>query len=128
MSRSKEDLVAAAARVIADGPLPLGRLARHVPADRAGKTVHVSIASLIRWITDGRKGVYLDGARLAGKGWCSSLAALARFSADLALAETGQPGPVAPCERERRVAAACAEMDRIWTGVFPGRKKTAAGS
>lgn len=112
--KTGSELEAAAARVIADGPVQLSKLARKVPADRAGKAGHASIAALVRWIVFGRKGVYLDGARLTGKGWCSSEAALARFSAALTMAEVGgRPDPVPPCELERRAAAATAELRRI---------------
>jgi hypothetical protein len=113
---TREHLEAAAARVIADGPVPLSKLARKVPADRDGRLGHASAASLVRWITKGREGVHLDGARLSGKGWCSSIQALARFSTALALAETGGPAVAAPCERERRAAAACATLDRLRAG------------
>jgi hypothetical protein len=107
------DLEAAAARVIADGPVPLAKLAKRIPADRDGKLGHISTAALVRWIERGRNGVRLDGARLSGKGWCSSLQALARFSAALAAAEQGEAAVAPPCERERRAQAALAELDRL---------------
>ncbi|HEY1191323.1 MAG TPA: hypothetical protein VGE74_27055, partial [Gemmata sp.] len=109
----RERLQEAAARVLADGPVPLCQLAKLVPEDRPGRRGHVSAGALVRWITKGRSGVRLDGARLSGKGWCSSVAALARFSAELAAKELGEePEVSAPCERERRAKAACAELDR----------------
>ena len=112
---TREELEAAAARVIADGPLPLRVLAKRIPADRNGRLGHISISSLTRWIKTGRGGINLDGARLAGKGWCSSVAALARFSAALTEAESSEEAqvPTAPCERERRAKAALAELDRL---------------
>jgi len=76
----------------------------------------VSTGALVRWIVEGRRGVRLDGIRLAGKGWCSSEAALARFAAALALAEAGGAAPAAPCDRERRARDACAELDRLRCG------------
>ncbi|VTT96517.1 unnamed protein product [Gemmataceae bacterium] len=112
--RTTSEWEAAAARVIADGPVQLSRLARRVPADRRGKAGHASVGALVRWIVFGRKGVYLDGARLAGKGWSSSEAALARFSAALTAVEAGcRPEITPPCELERRSAAAIAELYRV---------------
>ena len=116
--RTREEMAAAAARVIADGAVPLGKLAKLVPADRGRdeeRNPHVSTDALARWIVRGRGGVYLDGARLSGRGWCSSVAALARFSAQLAAAEAGEP-PMGPCERERRAKAALAELDALRPG------------
>lgn len=113
MTRSREDLVAAASRVIADGAVPLSKLAKKVPPDRQNRRGHVSTTTLVRWITEGRGGVYLDGARLAGKGWCSSEAALARFSAQMAARDRGGPAPPAPCEMERRGRAAVAEIEAL---------------
>ncbi len=117
MSRTRDELETAAARVIADGPVPLRRLARLIPCERGREARTATSGALVRWITRGKRGVYLDGARLAGKGWCSSTAALARFSAAVAALELGEMITVAgPTERDRRTRAADAELERLRTG------------
>lgn len=116
MKLTREDIEAVAARVIADGPVPIFRLSKLVPCsrERRGGATHASTSSLIRWIVHGKKGVRLDGVRLAGKGWCSSAAALARFSAALTALEFGEmPEVTVPAERERRARAAADALERL---------------
>jgi hypothetical protein len=50
-----------------------------VPVDQLAGAVRVSTRALIRWITQGKHGVYLDGYHKDGAGWVSSAAALERF-------------------------------------------------
>ena len=45
------------------------RLSALVPAPEGGR---VSVRVMVRWIVAGKDGVHLDGAKLAGRGWCSS--------------------------------------------------------
>ncbi len=44
--------------------------------------VGVDVRSLVRWITQGRAGVHLDGVHRPGFGWLTSAAALRRFDAE----------------------------------------------
>jgi hypothetical protein len=83
--RTKEELRAAAARVRAENPASIGKLCTKVPADT--ESGHASPSSLARWIVKGKRGVFLDGARITGKTWWSSEAALERFFTDLATSE-----------------------------------------
>lgn len=101
--RPANELKEAAERVLKEGAMPLSEIAKKIPAARRGKLGHVSVGALTRWILEGKQGVYLDGARLTGPGWCSSLAAVARFSAQIAEKELGERIEIeSPAERERR--------------------------
>lgn len=71
MSRPRIERARAVLRLVRDRDLvPLADLVGHANA---------SERSLIRWIIEGRKGVYLDGLHRPGVGWMSSRAAVARF-------------------------------------------------
>lgn len=84
--RTALDWQEAAQRVREDGPIPVSKAAKLVPADNPHG--HASACTLVRWIVRGKRGVYLDGARLAGKTWWTSAGALERFWAALAARET----------------------------------------
>ncbi len=116
--RAREDLEAAAERVMAEGAEPLGRLAQRVPAARAGRGPrgHASSYTLLRWVTRGRDGVFLDGVRMAGSGWYSSAKALVRFFAAITEAELLGAVPPKLREHERRAKAASEELDRLRRG------------
>lgn len=77
MSRTREELEEAAKRVLSDGALPLAKLCKRIPVERRGKWAHLSAGALSRWIIHGKRGAFLDGARLSGKGRFSSVAAQA---------------------------------------------------
>lgn len=102
MRAPTDDLEEVAARIIAEEP---------VRASKIGRRLGVSADAVVRWIRRGKMGVRLEGCRLAGKGWCSSWQALARFSAaQTAAAGGGAPAVVAPQQRERRARAAEEQM------------------
>jgi hypothetical protein len=86
-----------------------------VPASRLKALAGVRDASAVtRWILRGKRGVYLDGVRSAGKGWLTTAAALARFQAALSAREAGAAPPAeSPAGRERRAARAVAELRRM---------------
>jgi hypothetical protein len=50
-----------------------------VPIECLREKTTASSRALIRWITAGRAGVFLDGIHKPGIGWVSSFAALERF-------------------------------------------------
>jgi hypothetical protein len=50
-----------------------------VPVDQLAGAARASTRALIRWITQGKHGVHLDGYHKDGAGWVSSAAALERF-------------------------------------------------
>src|SRR5690348_5243239 len=98
--RNPEDLAELADRIKAEGPLPVAKAAKLVPADN--RRGHVGAGVLVRWIVHGKRGVRLEGARFSGKTWWTSAAALARFWGRLAAAETArQDAPRAETWRER---------------------------
>jgi hypothetical protein len=45
--------------------------------------------AVVRWITAGKGGVYLDGIHDPFRGWCSTVAAVERFHRDRAEREGG---------------------------------------
>jgi hypothetical protein len=57
--------------------ISLARAASLVPPARRGKKTHIS--TLVRWITQGVKGVKLEALRLGGR-WFTSAAAMQRFA------------------------------------------------
>lgn len=57
------------------------KAANFIPKIRGRK---VSASTIIRWIINGKRGVYLDATRGAGSGWFTSLAAIRRFQSELA--------------------------------------------
>jgi hypothetical protein len=63
-----------------------------VPVERLRERTTASTRALVRWITGGRGGVFLDGCHRPGVGWVSSFAALERFFRELRAA-TPQDAP-----------------------------------
>lgn len=118
---SESELTAAAERLLREGPVAVVHLAKRVPAARAGRVDghrgtrgHVGAMTLVRWIRDGRKGVYLDGMIGAGGGWHSSLPALGRFFARLTAMEMeAYVRIISPTARERANAEANRELDEV---------------
>lgn len=78
-----------AARLIDEGPVPVSVAAKLLPASRQRKSGkgHAHPMMLIRWIMQGKRGVFLDGMRGPGKSWLTSKPAVARFMAALAADE-----------------------------------------
>lgn len=66
-----------------------------VPVEQVSAEAQAHSRALVRWITGGKHGVYLDGLHRPGIGWMTSRAALDRFRAALALAgqKSGAAGP-----------------------------------
>jgi hypothetical protein len=114
--RTAEEWQAAAVRVLEDGPITVSHAAKLVPA--ANSHGYASASSLVRWIVHGKRGVFLDGARITGKTWWTSKAALARFWAGLAAREAGrypEPGTVeTPKQRETRGQADMRALEAFW--------------
>lgn len=50
-----------------------------VPVEQLREKAMAGTRSIVRWITAGRGGVFLDGYHKPGVGWVSSVAALDRF-------------------------------------------------
>ncbi len=84
--RPYRDWDAITKRIEAEGALTVCKASRTVPAAQGR---HASPTTLVRWIVHGRRGVLLDGARLNGKSWWTSVAAIKRFQAELAEVEAG---------------------------------------
>lgn len=82
--RSPEQWAAIAARIQQEGPISVCHAARLVPTAKGSKA---SPSTLVRWIIHGKKGVFLDGARLTSKNWWTSRAALERFWGELSDSE-----------------------------------------
>lgn len=78
-----------AARIQAEGALPVSRAAKLVKTAR-GRRGHVAEGTLIRWIIHGKSGVFLDGMLLAGETWYTSAKALERFAAQLSERVVGE--------------------------------------
>lgn len=72
MKRSRLEIARAVLRLSTEPLVPVERFRERTTAD-----TH----SVIRWITRGRGGVFLDGLHRPGVGWMSSFAALERFFA-----------------------------------------------
>jgi hypothetical protein len=110
--RTADEWAAAAARIRADGPITVCKAAQLVPA--SNRHGYASASTLVRWIVHGKRGVKLDGARLTGKTWWTSEAALNRFWGDLAAREEGrrpEPGSGETVrQRESRAEAANREL------------------
>lgn len=118
--RSRYEIELAVERVRADGPIPASQAARKVPANN--RHGYASVDTVVRWITKGKRGVYLDGALLSGKGWWTSEAALARFFAALAAAAAPGPGLLGGMtvrEWEARAEREGRELDAL-LGIKPG--------
>lgn len=62
-----------------EGPLSLPKAARLVKAN--SKSGHASVNTLMRWIINGRRGIFLEGCRLNGHQWSTSRQAILRFQA-----------------------------------------------
>jgi hypothetical protein len=105
-----------ATRLQAEQMLRVSQAARLVPSH--GRRGYCSANALVAWIVKGKRGIFLDGVRAAGKTWWTSAEALARFLAALSEQEaqrrTGAARiavPVAsPASMRRRAAEA---MERI---------------
>jgi hypothetical protein len=118
----KRDFNAIAKRIQAEEPIPLTRAAKLVKASR-GRRGHVSLSTLIKWATRGKRGVYLDAVKLAGEGWWTSEPAIARFAAELTEKELGRQEDAEQAvvgesdaerrDRERRADAAIEEQKRL---------------
>jgi hypothetical protein len=106
-SRPARDWEAIAIRIRAEGPIPVSQAAKSVKAER-GRRGHVSASTLVRWILNGKEGVFLDGIRLSGETWYTSEAALARFAAALS------SGSAARVPGETTSATATDDRDRDW--------------
>ena len=113
MRRTRDELAAIAARIHEEGPLPVSKAAKDVPADN--RRGHASASTLVKWIVAGKRGVRLEGTRISGKTWWTSRAALARFWGALAAVEEGRrvDGGETPREREARAEAADRELAEL---------------
>jgi hypothetical protein len=82
---TERDWEAIAARLETEDPLPVTRAAKLCKVDN--RRGHCSANAVVGWILRGKKGVFLDGYRGAGKAWWTSAAAIRRFYAALSAAE-----------------------------------------
>jgi hypothetical protein len=74
-----------------------------ITVDELAGEVFAYSRTLIRWITEGKGGVHLDGIHRPGRGWLTSRAAYARFSDKLlARSRKADAGELARPERTRR--------------------------
>ncbi len=117
IARTRYDRQQAGHRVRSETPITLVAAGKLVKAPT--KTGHVGGGTVSRWIRKGKSGVYLDAAKIVGKGLCTSEAALARFFAELDGQDVGgEDVPRATVtEREGRARAA---MERLGVGVGVG--------
>ena len=56
-----------------------------IPVEEVARDLHTLPETVIRWATKGRRGVKLDAVKRDGK-WFTSIAALARFQSQEAMA------------------------------------------
>lgn len=106
-------------RVVAENPLPVTKAAKLVPCNN-GRRGHCSANALVGWILRGKKGVFLDGYRGAGKTWWTSAKAIQRFLAGLSRAESDRSARArkpalastidSPAARHREAEKAKAEL------------------
>jgi hypothetical protein len=115
------DWPAITARVLAEDPQPVAKIAKDLPSP-AGEG-HLTPGIVVRWILKGKGGVFLDGYRGPGKSWWTSKAAVARFFAGLSSGTASKRSTLPPPEpagdladRQKRAAAAAAEIDRLRKG------------
>jgi hypothetical protein len=94
------DWPAIAARIQAEGPIPISEAAREVRAER-GRRGHVAAFTLLRWIVYGKRGVFLDGIQLSGETWYTSRPALLRFAAELSAKAVGDDSPAGLADLKR---------------------------
>ncbi len=93
MPRSPADRKAAIARLELERIVPLEHLAGTVTVNIGGVVADVSVMSLKRWATEGRRNaagfrVWLD-VIVRGQSWLSSSAAVGRFLGALAMKAAG---------------------------------------
>lgn len=115
MMSQARDWDAVAERVHGEKMMPVSRAAKLVPTNR-GRRGHASAEALVRWIINGKSGIYLDGVRCNGKTWWTSAEAIRRFMADLSRAGTGKPETArvdSPAQLRRRADAAMREMGML---------------
>ncbi len=84
--RTDIDRARAASRLAQDGEL-------RTVSDLTG-VAGVSPKGIVRWITEGRSGVYLDGINDRWLGWCSTVAAVQRFHREYAARKKARAGDV----------------------------------
>lgn len=97
----------AATRLLESGEhlITIAEAAGKLPRVRGAKT---SPATITRWIIIGKGGIRLDGVRLTGKTWWTSMAAIARFAAQMSERATVAV-QVPPPPRQRRAAEEAGE-------------------
>jgi hypothetical protein len=104
-------------QLMVEGALPLPKLVELLtdcaPVRNGVKGKPPTVATLTRWITQGKHKVKLLAYSGYGQGWCTSLQALARFYAALTRRhEAGhRPGPIKV--RQRQSKAAGEELARL---------------
>lgn len=84
-------------QLIAEGAQSVAAIARKLPPCRGKKRAPHTV---VRWITEGRRGVRLEGFTGIGKGWFTSLPAVARFFSQLTAKRLRRPLPT-PASEER---------------------------
>lgn len=86
MQAGERDWGLIAERLLAEDPIPVTKAAKLAPCANSRRG-YCSANALVGWILRGKKGVFLDGYRGAGKAWWTSAAALRRFFAELSRVE-----------------------------------------
>lgn len=96
-------------RVRSETVLSAAKAAKLIPSDRSRRG-HVSIDAIVKWILNGKRGVFLDGFKAGGKAWFTSKEAIDRFIAALSEVEAGRAAPTladaSPSELQRRASKA----------------------
>lgn len=79
VKRSPQEWLDVVKAITDEGPLSLPQAAQLVRA--RSKSGHASVNTLMRWILNGYRGVFLEGCRLNGQQWSTSKQAILRFQA-----------------------------------------------
>jgi hypothetical protein len=120
---AERDWAAIAERLMDEGLISLSEAAKKLPPARRrnGGVRHCSGAALVRWILDGKRGVYLEACRGIGKGWWTSRPAVRRFVAALSRRAASAhstmhqlvPRPAVVNEQVERGRAAMGQLERL---------------
>lgn len=95
-SRTPDEKGRAIARLSRERQVRLTDLAG-LPVVVAGVEYRPAVATLIRWGTEGKGGVFLDVLRCSTRrAWVTSRAALGRFAAEVEAATSGASTPLSP--------------------------------
>ncbi len=80
VKRTPQEWLDLVKKINLEGPISLPQAAKLIKAK--SKSGHVSVNTLMRWILNGCRGVFLEGCRTNGQQWSTSKQAIERFQAE----------------------------------------------